>query len=35
MSPQADKIVPLFGNLFTNEPVPQDGYLDLPDRPGK
>jgi L-rhamnonate dehydratase len=34
MSPQADKIVPLFGNLFTNEPLPKDGYLDLPERPG-
>eukprot|EP01121_Diplochlamys_sp_Union-15-3_P007891 TRINITY_DN2045_c0_g1_i1.p1 TRINITY_DN2045_c0_g1~~TRINITY_DN2045_c0_g1_i1.p1 ORF type:complete len:402 (+),score=86.38 TRINITY_DN2045_c0_g1_i1:89-1294(+) len=34
MSPQADKIVPLFGNLFVDEPVPKDGYLILPDKPG-
>ena len=34
LSPEADKIVPLFGNLFTNEPLPKDGYIDLPDRPG-
>lgn len=34
MSPQADRIVPLFGDLFVDEPVPKDGYLDLPDKPG-
>eukprot|EP01098_Paradermamoeba_levis_P006443 TRINITY_DN2671_c0_g1_i1.p1 TRINITY_DN2671_c0_g1~~TRINITY_DN2671_c0_g1_i1.p1 ORF type:complete len:290 (-),score=85.56 TRINITY_DN2671_c0_g1_i1:91-960(-) len=34
MSPKADKIVPLFGNLFADEPLPKDGYLDLPDKPG-
>lgn len=34
MSPQADKIVPLFGGLFKDEPVPANGYLDLPDKPG-
>ncbi|KAL6075663.1 L-rhamnonate dehydratase [Balamuthia mandrillaris] len=34
MSPKADAIVPLFGNLFKDEPVPKDGYIDLPDRPG-
>ncbi|MGI8566920.1 MAG: L-rhamnonate dehydratase [Pyrinomonadaceae bacterium] len=34
MSPGADKIVPLFGDLFVNEPVPKDGYLDLTDAPG-
>ncbi len=34
MSPGADTIVPLFGDLFTDEPVPKDGYLDLPDKPG-
>ena len=34
LSPKADKIVPLFGNLFTNEPLPKDGYIVLPDRPG-
>jgi L-rhamnonate dehydratase len=34
MSPEADKIVPLFGNLFQEEPLPKDGYIDLPDKPG-
>jgi len=35
LSPDADKIVPLFGNLFTDEPLPKDGYIDLPaDKPG-
>ena len=34
LSPQADQIVPYFGNIFTNEPLPKDGYIDLPDRPG-
>ncbi len=26
LSPGGDKIVPLFGNLFKDEPVPKDGY---------
>jgi len=34
MSPKADTIVPLFGNLFTDEPVPKNGILELPDKPG-
>lgn len=34
MSPKADEIVPLFGNLFKNEPLPKNGYLELPDKPG-
>jgi len=35
MSPEADKIVPYFGTLFTDEPLPKDGYIDLdPKRPG-
>ena len=34
MSPKADELVPLFGELFTNEPIPKDGYLELPDAPG-
>ena len=34
MSPKADQIVPLFGELFKNEPLPKDGRLDLPDVPG-
>jgi len=34
MSPKADTIVPGFGNLFTDEPLPKDGWLDLPEKPG-
>ena len=34
LSPKADKIVPYFGGLFPDEPLPKDGYIDLPDRPG-
>ncbi len=35
MSPKADSIVPYFGKLFTDEPLPKDGYIELdPKRPG-
>jgi len=34
LSPGADKIVPYFGGLFPDEPLPKDGFIDLPDRPG-
>jgi L-rhamnonate dehydratase len=34
MSPNADRIVPVLGGLFTNEPLPADGHISLPDRPG-
>ena len=35
MSPKANKIVPYFGNLFKDEPLPKDGYIDLdPKKPG-
>ena len=34
MSPAADQIVPIFGDIFVEEPLPQDGYLILPDKPG-
>lgn len=34
MSPKADEIVPLFGNLFKNEPLSKNGYLELSDKPG-
>jgi len=35
MSPKADSIVSYFGNLFTDEPLPKDGYVELPhDKPG-
>jgi L-alanine-DL-glutamate epimerase-like enolase superfamily enzyme len=35
-SPDGKSIFPVFGNLFSNEPVPTKGYLDLSelDRPG-
>jgi len=34
MSPAANCITPLFGNLFTNEPLPKDGFLEVPQRSG-
>jgi len=34
MSPKADSIVSFFGNLFTDEPLPKDGYVELPNKPG-
>ena len=34
MSPQADRVVPLFGELFKNEPLPEGGYLELTEAPG-
>jgi L-rhamnonate dehydratase len=34
MSPRADELVPLFGELFTDEPMPKNGYLELNDKPG-
>eukprot|EP00039_Didymoeca_costata_P019278 m.336905 g.336905 ORF g.336905 m.336905 type:complete len:447 (-) comp17993_c0_seq1:82-1422(-) len=34
LSPKADKITPYFGGLFPDEPLPKDGFIDLPDRPG-
>lgn len=35
MSPKADKIVSYFGDLFIDEPLPKDGYVNLPhDKPG-
>ncbi|KAK1749149.1 L-rhamnonate dehydratase [Skeletonema marinoi] len=35
MSPKADAIVSFFGNLFLDEPLPKDGYVELPhDKPG-
>ena len=35
MSPAADEIVPIFGDIFVDEPLPQDRlYLHLPDKPG-
>ena len=34
MSPAADEIVPIFGDMFVDEPLPEDGYLTLSDKPG-
>ena len=34
MSPQADRIVPLFGTLLKNEPLPKQGFVHLSDAPG-
>ena len=34
MSPQADRIGPIFGNLFKSEPLPVDGYITLTGAPG-
>ncbi|KAJ6192928.1 nucleotide-diphospho-sugar transferase [Bipolaris maydis] len=35
-SPDGKSVLPVFGNLFTNEPIPTKGYLDVKalDRPG-
>ncbi|KAL9092555.1 MAG: hypothetical protein Q9165_004359 [Trypethelium subeluteriae] len=35
-SPDGKSVLPVFGNLFTNEPIPQKGYLDVVelDKPG-
>lgn len=34
MAPNADKIVPMFDPLFTNETVPTDGFVSVSDAPG-
>jgi L-rhamnonate dehydratase len=34
MAPKADRVVPMFSPLFQDEPVPVDGLLDVPDKPG-
>ncbi len=35
-SPDGKSVLPVFGNLFTNEPIPTKGYLDVSelDKPG-
>ncbi|PNS17301.1 L-galactonate dehydratase [Sphaceloma murrayae] len=35
-SPDGKSVLPVFGNLFTNEPIPEKGYLDVSvlDKPG-
>ena len=34
MAPKADKIVPMFARIFSNEPLPVDGCISVPDNPG-
>jgi L-rhamnonate dehydratase len=34
MAPAADRIVPMFAPLFTNETVPVDGHISVSDSPG-
>eukprot|EP00036_Acanthoecidae_sp_10tr_P009915 CAMPEP_0182928120 /NCGR_PEP_ID=MMETSP0105_2-20130417/15271_1 /TAXON_ID=81532 ORGANISM="Acanthoeca-like sp., Strain 10tr" /NCGR_SAMPLE_ID=MMETSP0105_2 /ASSEMBLY_ACC=CAM_ASM_000205 /LENGTH=439 /DNA_ID=CAMNT_0025066111 /DNA_START=31 /DNA_END=1350 /DNA_ORIENTATION=+ len=34
LSPGADKIAPYFGGLFPDEPLPKDGWIDVPTKPG-
>jgi L-rhamnonate dehydratase len=34
MSPKADTLVPVLGNVFSGEPLPEKGMLRVPDRPG-
>ena len=34
LSPKGDEIVPVFGKIFTNEPVPVNGEVTLSDKPG-
>jgi len=34
LAPEADRVWPLFGDLFTDEPMPVDGYVTLTDKPG-
>jgi len=35
LAPKADKIQPYFGDLFLDEPLPKDGFVDLdPKKPG-
>ncbi len=33
-SPDGDRILPVFGNLFVDEPLPRDGRVRPPDAPG-
>jgi L-rhamnonate dehydratase len=34
LSPNSDKITPYFGSIFDNEPLPKNGFIKLPDKPG-
>jgi L-rhamnonate dehydratase len=33
-SPDGQSVLPCFGELFLNEPIPTDGKLDVSDAPG-
>ena len=34
VTPELDRIVGYFDGLFEGEPLPKDGFIDLPERPG-
>jgi len=34
MKPAADKVIPMFAPLLLDEPIPENGRMKLPDRPG-
>jgi L-rhamnonate dehydratase len=34
VTPELDKITGYFGGLFTGEPIPKDGWVEIPDEPG-
>ena len=34
MNETADAIAPNFGSMFVSEPLPEAGYITLPDTPG-
>ena len=34
LSPKGDKIVPIFGKIFKDEPIPINGEIELTDKPG-
>ena len=34
MAPKADQVVPMFQPLLLDEPVPVNGRMKVPDRPG-
>ena len=34
MSPTGDQLIPLFGDMFTGDPLPVDGAVTITDAPG-
>jgi L-rhamnonate dehydratase len=34
MSPNGDRLAPTFGSLFNEEPLPVNGQITVPERPG-